>query len=96
MLGGDCVELMKEAEMRRGSRIMHRGLLAFVIGTTLVMTSAVVSARAKEFDAIGQNPTARYADGRGADERSSAPSPPNISGIEFEIASVDKFWPHKN
>ena len=82
--------------MGRGSRIMHRGLLAFVIGTTLVTTSAVVSARAKEFDAIGQNPTAPYDDGRGADVRSDAPSSPYISGIEFEIGSVEKFRPHKN
>jgi hypothetical protein len=48
---------------------MRRGVLALVMGTTLLVSHADLEVAAKATDAIGQDPTARYADGRGASLR---------------------------
>jgi hypothetical protein len=55
--------------MGRTRRIVRRSLFAFVIGTTLMLSHASLAAEAKPSDAIGQDPTARYDDGRGASLR---------------------------
>jgi hypothetical protein len=55
--------------MRSKRRIMLHSLLAFVLSIALVVSRAGLEAEAKASDAVGQDPTARYDDGRGASLR---------------------------
>jgi hypothetical protein len=48
---------------------MRRGVLALVMVTTLLVSHADLEVAAKATDAIGQDPTARYDDGRGTSLR---------------------------
>ena len=71
--------------MSRLLQIVRRGLLAFVIASTMVVSTGGLIAEAKPADLVGQNPTERY---EGA---SSNLSPEYQPAIGFQIGAILKF-----
>lgn len=75
----------------KGTQEMIRNsLVALAISVVLVVLTTGVEASAKVQDKIGQDPTAGYDSGRGA-QLQDATAPPYISGIGFEISAEIKF-----
>ena len=71
--------------MSRSHHIVRRSLLAFAIGSTLLVSAGGLIAEAKPADLVGQNPTDRY---EGA---SGKVSPEFKPAIGFEIGAIIKF-----